>query len=200
MERYTIYIRGTEVVIATEPPASHYALIEADTSLHISRAKLIKKVETDKFIAIVTPSPSETFALLCGEFRLVRAAGGVVVNERGEVLMIELRGRWDLPKGHIDEGEESRAAALREVLEETGIVAEAVGDTPLMTTYHAYDTYGAWELKPTDWWQMRYTSGEPAPQHEEGITAAAWCGGVVLKERLKTSYATINAVVGALEV
>ena len=198
MQQYSIYFGGTEVVIATTIPASHYATIETDASLYISRAKLLKKVETDKFIAIITPNPEHTFSLLASEFKMVRAAGGVVKNHQGEVLMIELRGRWDLPKGHIEEGESSYDAALREVEEETGVRAKIIGGEPIATTWHAYDTYGQWELKSTDWWAMEAESEDLNAQSEEGITAARWFNDAELTEALKTSYPTIIRVIDAL--
>jgi len=54
-------------------------------------------------------------------FTPIDAGGGVVMNERDEVLMIFRRGKWDLPKGKCDDGEEIDACALREVSEETGL-------------------------------------------------------------------------------
>lgn len=52
-------------------------------------------------------------------------AGGVVFRrtERGvEILMIQdARGRWTVPKGHIEPGEDARTAAEREVQEEAGL-------------------------------------------------------------------------------
>lgn len=51
-----------------------------------------------------------------------QVAGGVVVNSRGEVLVTNQGGRsWSLPKGHVDAGETLRAAAEREIFEETGV-------------------------------------------------------------------------------
>jgi 8-oxo-dGTP pyrophosphatase MutT (NUDIX family) len=44
-----------------------------------------------------------------------------VLNEKGELLMIYRRGKWDLPKGKLDEGETIPQCALREVMEETGL-------------------------------------------------------------------------------
>ncbi len=43
----------------------------------------------------------------------VEAAGGLVLNEKGEVLMIFRRGSWDLPKGKIDPNESVETAAIR---------------------------------------------------------------------------------------
>jgi len=51
-----------------------------------------------------------------------RSAGGVVLNDEGEVLVVSQRGKsWSLPKGHLDRGEDALAAAKREIYEESGI-------------------------------------------------------------------------------
>ena len=198
MAKHTLYFGNNEVVVATTPPSPNYTTIAVESSLAISRAKLIKKVETNKFIAIITPDPDRTFALLEAEFLRVDAAGGVVENEQGDLLMIQLRGHWDLPKGHIEPTESSSEAALREVEEETGIRAMLCDSAPLAITWHAYDTYGSWELKRTDWWRMQSQGGELIAQDSEGITRVEWCAKESLEERLKTSYATIIQVVDAL--
>jgi 8-oxo-dGTP pyrophosphatase MutT (NUDIX family) len=164
------------------------------------RAKIIKKVESCKSATLVTDDPEATFEALCKEFKVVRAAGGVVTNDKGEFLMINLRNRWDLPKGHIEAGESSDSAALREVIEETGIEAEVVGTKPIATTWHAYNIYGPWELKSTDWWRMRSTSDvTPTPQCEEGITEVRWMDSEARTEALNNTYETIKEVVRALE-
>ena len=51
-----------------------------------------------------------------------QSAGGVVLNERGLVLIVSQHGAsWSLPKGHIDPGEDSLTAARREIYEESGV-------------------------------------------------------------------------------
>ncbi len=50
------------------------------------------------------------------------SAGGVVSNKTGRVLLVNQRGRtWSLPKGHVEPGEDTKTAAIREIEEETGI-------------------------------------------------------------------------------
>lgn len=199
MKRISIYFGDAEVVITDTPQDHRYAVVYADTSIiNNLGAKIQKKVETNKFVAVISQDPTATFEKLKQDFVLVEAAGGVVQNGRDELLMIELRGRWDLPKGHIEAGEEANIAALREVEEETGVVAELVDKEPIMETWHAYNTYGRWELKRTRWWRMRALCGELKPQDEEGIARVEWCSAESVQERLKMSYATIRRVVNAL--
>lgn len=197
---HIIHIGTARIAICSSEPQEPHATIAVEDNASVSRAKVIKKVETDKFIAIITPEPDATFEALKRQFSVVEAAGGAVLNANGELLMIHLREHWDLPKGHIEAGESDARAALREVEEETGIVAEIIGDRPLATTWHAYDTYGRWELKRTRWWQMRATGGELAAQHDEGISAAKWCRPSEVAKNLETSYRTIKEVVAALAI
>lgn len=51
-----------------------------------------------------------------------QSAGGVILNEEGQVLLVEQRrGVWSLPKGHLEGNETPLEAALREIDEETGV-------------------------------------------------------------------------------
>jgi 8-oxo-dGTP diphosphatase len=62
----------------------------------------------------------------------VRAAGGVVVDADGRVVLVH-RPRyddWTLPKGKLDPGESFEDAALREVWEETGLRGRLVRELP----------------------------------------------------------------------
>lgn len=49
-------------------------------------------------------------------------SAGIVLEKKGEYLILQYSaGHWDLPKGHVEEGESDEQAALRELKEETGI-------------------------------------------------------------------------------
>ena len=197
---YTIYFGASKLHICSEANASDACVMHACAQEKNLRAKLIKKVEISKSVTLLSDNPEATFEALCKEFKVVRAAGGVVTNSEGDLLMIRLRNRWDLPKGHIESGEKSLTAALREVKEETSIEAEILDNTPLYTTWHAYDTYGEWELKSTDWWRMRTAQTKtPQPQENEGITEVRWMNNAARAEALNETYETIKEVVRALD-
>ena len=54
--------------------------------------------------------------------RVHESAGGVVLNSKGQVLVVnQNRNSWSLPKGHLDPGEDELVAAKREIYEESGI-------------------------------------------------------------------------------
>jgi len=64
-------------------------------------------------------------------------AGGVVLNTKGEILIVAQRNNvWSLPKGHIDEGETELEAAVREIYEESGI-----NKVELIKKLGVYDRY-----------------------------------------------------------
>jgi len=60
-------------------------------------------------------------------FEIIRyTADAVVLTPGGDVLLIERgwpphQGAWALPGGHVDPGETSRAACVRELAEEAGV-------------------------------------------------------------------------------
>jgi 8-oxo-dGTP pyrophosphatase MutT (NUDIX family) len=129
-------------------------------------------------------------------FKLVQAAGGLVKNKDGEILLIFRRGKWDLPKGKLDKNETILDCAIREVKEETGLTKIKAGKA-IDITYHTYTEFGKHILKESHWYMM-YVKGEEilTPQVEEGITEIRW----VKKDDLK-SYMnnTFPAIAGLLK-
>lgn len=110
-----------------------------------------------------------------GLFRIIEAAGGLVNNNKGEMLFIKRLGKWDLPKGKMEKGESREESAVREIEEETGL-----RDVELVkfinTTYHIYvERNGEKILKCTHWFEMNFNGEDTSkPQIEEGITEVAW--------------------------
>ncbi|NQT33415.1 MAG: NUDIX hydrolase [Candidatus Omnitrophica bacterium] len=94
------------------------------------------------------------------------ASGGVVIKKEKDgikVLLIkDSYGHWTWPKGHIEEGESPREAAVREISEETGLktlrIIEELGQqkyhftlegTKIFKTVHVFlaEAQGAEEIK-----------------------------------------------------
>ena len=149
--------------------------------------------------------------------RWVRAAGGIVVDDTGDMLLIRRNNRWDLPKGKVEVGETLLQAALREVQEETGIHVDTVKDDKsvnsnklnptyqhinistyrrVIKTYHVFNLYGGWHLKQTSWFPLHAAGSHPhgMPQQEEGITEVAWVSPDEWHRRLRTSYGTLKTL------
>ncbi len=93
------------------------------------------------------------------------SAGGVVIKDRREVLLIKNPSNiWTFPKGHIEKGETKEQAALREVKEETNIDAEIVvylGEISYFFTWRGVKVF-----KTVYFYLMRYISGIPVPSWE----------------------------------
>ena len=130
------------------------------------------------------------------KFTIIQAAGGLVINEKKEILMIFRRGKWDLPKGKLDKGEKLEDCAVREVEEETGLQKIKLL-SPLTITYHTYHEGTKFILKESHWYNMK-VSGEQnlVPQTEEGIAEIKW---VAVKESEKLFPNCFPSVIDVLK-
>jgi 8-oxo-dGTP pyrophosphatase MutT (NUDIX family) len=126
---------------------------------------------------------------------IIEAAGGMVFNPKGELLMMQRRGQWDMPKGKLDEGETVEACALREVEEETGISNLKLCGK-LQTTYHTYPFQGTTVLKPSHWFKMECTGTEDlVPQTEEDITELRWVNKVEAAALANEAFPSIREMI-----
>lgn len=127
-------------------------------------------------------------------YEIIEAAGGLVKNEKNEILVIFRRDIWDLPKGKIEENELPNIAAIREVEEECGI-SELEIINLLDITYHTYKLNGKDILKRTYWYEMVYNGIQnPKPQIEEEITEAKWVKTTNLQEIINNTFPSIIEV------
>lgn len=158
---------------------------------------LVEMFESSEFLSRIylpTADTETTYREFCARFKEVNAAGGLVSNRRGDVLLINRYGLWDLPKGHQEAGEDLEVTALREVREETGVSQLELGP-PICVTDHCYRRDGVWHLKHTHWYSMLYTDPvDLTPQREEDITKAAWVARSSLSPFLKNTYPSIVEV------
>ncbi len=106
------------------------------------------------------------------------SAGGVVMNDRDEVIVIVPTRRaangarvLALPKGHPDGSESSEQAALREVREEAGVQTEVVDS--LGEVRYWYQRGGRRIAKSVEFFLLRYVSGDVA-DHDHEVEQARW--------------------------
>lgn len=144
---------------------------------------------------LICPDPTETFNEFTQEYTMIQAAGGLVFNKENQLLTIKRNGLWDLPKGKIEKHEDQRAAALREVMEETGInminIADKIGET-----FHAYYEDEAILLKVTHWYKMNSSGNNTLkPQTEEGISEVKFADLSWFHSAEFTTYNSIKDII-----
>ena len=174
---YKIYINDKPLIICSE---EEFPNIKNDSYLvnyeldRNSFHTILQKLNTENGLIIQTNDAESTFLHFSKNLALIEAAGGLILNnERTKILLIYRRGKWDLPKGKIDEGESIKKAAWREVAEECGLKTHRI-EEHLTDTYHIYEHKGKLILKKTYWYLMSAEEETLVPQAEEDITRAEW--------------------------
>tara|TARA_B100000902_G_scaffold22218_1_gene26776 strand:+ start:20763 stop:21233 length:471 start_codon:yes stop_codon:yes gene_type:complete len=128
----------------------------------------------------------------CSQYTLIRAAGGLVYNHENSLLMIFRNGKWDLPKGKLEDNESIEDCAIREVTEECGVRGLLI-IAKVKDTYHVYNDKGKKILKQTSWFIMETNfDGVLVPQEEEGINKVTWIEEDKIKQKIKSSYRSIQ--------
>ena len=187
----TIFFTDKTLVL-TDTPTELEGAVHLPSS-ELSKANVLKIFESANSIIVLDKAIEAVKERFYGEFKYVLAAGGVVCNENDEALMIYRNQRWDLPKGHVDMGENDEECAVREIAEETGVKGAKIVRF-LCNTLHAYNVYGVWEIKRTAWYELVAPTSRPTPQTEEGITCAKWCSRAEVEQNLGETYPTICEV------
>ena len=189
---YTIFINDAVIYLTDDDNLkegnSFFNYEEADIDV------ILKKIEksTIESVSIYHKNLDVLWNDFKSHFKIIEAAGGVVSNEKDEILWIYRNNRWDLPKGKIEKGESKEIAAVREVEEECGI-SNVVLRKYLKTTYHVYEYKKEQVLKITYWYEMLTQANQILiPQIEEGITKVNWLDTRKMKEALADTYDNIK--------
>ncbi len=170
---------------------------EGEEQLLTIIAELEENLST-KHYNIGCVKPNEVWEMFQGLYKSIDAAGGVVYNEAGEMLMIFRLGKWDLPKGKIEKNESPDVAAMREVTEECGVQGlKIVKELP--SSYHTYRHNGKRVLKRTCWYEMSCNEKGPLiPQTEEQIIKAIWATPEEVEQNKQNTYSSILTVLNQL--
>jgi 8-oxo-dGTP pyrophosphatase MutT (NUDIX family) len=197
---YKVHFENRFIMISPEPDRlQKYGLFHKfyDTK---ELYKLIADFQSDKSIAAINiygPDIKHIWKIFRIYFTEVGAAGGLVKHKSGKYLFIQKKGKLDLPKGHIEQGEEPDLCALREVSEECGITGHTIVKS-ICPTYHTYSWEGISYLKKTNWFLMKY-DGEmiTEPQLSEGITKVEWLFPDELNSIKSTAWLSLMEVINS---
>lgn len=189
---YKVFVKDIPIILSTEKSiGDHY------TTIPLKKArfkKLLRKIDNGEllYVNLYHKNAEKLERFLRKKIKVVEAAGGLVYNSKKEILFIRRNKKWDLPKGKIENGESHQEAALREVMEETGIKNLEVRDF-IRTTYHVFTRNGKFRLKITYWYEMFSDYDGPLiPEASEGIKKVRWKDFEKAQRALQDSYENIK--------
>ena len=154
---------------------------------------LRSELNSKKRVVVICDDLDKQFSRTVQKHKKITTAGGVV-RRKSSILAIHRLGKWDLPKGKIEKGEDPETAAYREIEEECGISGMYI-ISRITETYHTYEMNGTLFLKRNHWFYFIYKGDKKlTPQTEEDISVAKWMKISGLKEFESDSYASIIEV------
>ncbi|MGA8853594.1 MAG: NUDIX domain-containing protein [Christiangramia sp.] len=189
---YKVFVNDIPIIVSTQKEiGENYTSFPLKT---VRLKKVIRKIIKGKliYVNLYHHDESKLLKLLLKKMKVVKAAGGMVLNPKKEILFIYRNNRWDLPKGKTEKKESIQDSAIREVEEETGVQGLVIKRF-ITRTYHVFKRKGKLRLKETYWYEM-YTEydGELVPEVKEGIKKAKWKNFEKSQKALKKSYANIK--------
>jgi ADP-ribose pyrophosphatase YjhB (NUDIX family) len=200
---YKVFINNKPLIFTDAPIAGQ----ESDKILVTKYAGKVKflhnfidyleKSQRYEGITLIAKDVEKLWADFQSIYKIIEAAGGVVYNKNGDVLLIFRLQTWDLPKGKIDKGETPEIAAIREIQEETGLNVVELGNF-ICHTFHTYQHKEKRVLKKTHWYKMTTTETALTPQYSEDIEQAEWRDLANFLQSKPTIYPSILDVLAAV--
>ncbi len=197
---YKVFVNDKPLIFCSRffdlPDQNNFLLVDLNKRFcYEDYIDLINRSNDLDCVVFQADDPRKEFEFFFKDFQFIEAAGGIVQNQKNEILLIYRNGCWDLPKGKVEKGEPVRLAAVREVEEECGLVGPEITDE-LSSTYHTYNIKGINYLKRTHWYSMKYEKEHALiPQIEEGITKAEWVNKKNLQIYIAETYGSIKSVI-----
>ena len=135
---YKVFVNDKPIILTDSLPKENKYHVYLFKNLIVS--EILKKLTSNSVngVLIFCDNLERSKELFFKNFKIISAAGGLVLNPKKEVLLIYRNNIWDLPKGWIEKNESIETAAIREVEEECGIFNLKI-IKPLTTTYHIYN-------------------------------------------------------------
>ena len=190
--KVVFYKEKSILISRNENDLKDCSIVESKKNFSALTLELLKKKNV-KSIGILCKNP-EKF-LLNFPFSKIVAAGGIVINDKNEILFIFRDEKWDLPKGKAEKNENITQTAMREVKEETG-VKNLIIVKPAEKTYHIFKRAKKNYLKETYWFKMKTSYDKKLiPQISEGITRVEWISKEKIPSIMKNTYQNIKLLI-----
>jgi len=158
----------------------------------IKEALRVAQKATKSLRILLLGNPDKILKRVIQEFKYKLAAGGIVENSEGKILLMKRLGKWDLPKGKLDKGETIEECALREIEEETGAKELSIVSS-FAETYHTYYRNEKWIIKHTHWYIVNCKNDkELVPETEEDIEEVIWMDSSGIKVSKLDTYPAIK--------
>ena len=181
------------------PLAGHVLFLNATAKLAVEIVRMLRDNPPSDLLSVklVVNDKKAVLDSIKKDFTVVKAAGGIVMS-KDRCLLIYRKKKWDLPKGKLDKGESSQKAAVREIMEETGVSGKL--KYKICTTWHTYIYNDELVLKRTKWFMLNCASDKNMkPQEEEDIEKLEWVPMSQVKSYLVNSYSSIRYVFDSFE-
>lgn len=190
---YKVFIKDSSLSFTNSPINSDGNWLRLDNEKMIpSLIADLENLKENQDLNLICTDLEKIWASFLQHYTIIDAAGGVVRNSLSQLLMIYRLGKWDLPKGKIEEGEAIKEAAIREVEEECGM-SDLQILRALPNTYHTYYLKGERILKRTYWFEMQSSyEGVLTPQIEEDIQQVKWVELNDISSYMNDSYSSIK--------
>ena len=199
---YKVFINNKSLIFTNIDNTSYNAenelFLEYDYEIDLinefEKLKINDKIKN--LIILVKEDVEKVFNKFLSNFTILEAGGGLVINENNEYLLIFRLGKWDLPKGKAEKGEDIESTALREVEEETALKGAGI-ISKMPETYHYYEHKSRSIIKRTYWFLMSASSKDQIlqPQINEDIQKVEWMTKAQVCKALKNSYRSIIELV-----
>ena len=198
MQSYKVFFNDRTIFFAAEPDSD--LIMQANAVYKYDTQNGLKKFTNDflakshlKNVVIYGHDIENIFKGFSSLFTNIEAAGGLVFNDKEEFIGIFRRGKNDLPKGKLEEGETAEEGAVREVMEECGINNVSIRGK-VTDTYHIYFIGNDPVLKRTHWFRMHTTDKKLVPQTEEDISRIFWVGQDEIPDFISNTYPSVKDV------
>lgn len=183
-----------QVIHFTSVPIPNVEIVENAMPLNVLALQGMFK---NQEIQSIHPHAKAALKSFFIQFNKIKTAGGLVYHPQSDsYLWIKRLGLWDLPKGKIEQGESSKDAAIREIIEECGLTGKLSLKYRICSTYHVYEFKNKSILKKNNWYYLEYEGDlSTKPQEEESITEVQWVKKEAFDSCLSLTYPSIQEVI-----